>query len=142
MTGTNPNTNRINEQEESSAGPRGNVTAEVTHIEGLEEICETLIDIVGKNSEAFTALKASMDKKGSSGAKLFKEFAGFNPPVFKGEMDPLVIDGWEREMEKLFKVVDVPKEKMVTFASHYLRGNADDWWKLAEKKHSEIIESR
>jgi len=44
------------------------------------------------------------------------------------------LDEWVRGMEKIFKVVKVPKEKKVNIGTYYLTGEADIWWNTVEDR--------
>jgi len=55
-----------------------------------------------------------------------------NPKVYDGNCDPVVLEEWVRGMEKIFTVVEVPKEKKVNIRTYYLSGEADIWWNTVE----------
>ena len=42
--------------------------------------------------------------------------------------EPVELQEWIRCMEKMFTVIEVPKEKRVDIATFYLIGEANSWW--------------
>lgn len=93
-------------------------------IRRLENVCLTLAD----------SIVSSTSKNKETGDVMFEKFARLQPPAYRGKVNPVELESWEREMEKLFEVVEVSEEKRVRYASHYLKGEADDWWKFAKIK--------
>ena len=57
-----------------------------------------------------------------------EKFRRLDPPVFKGEGKPNKVEGWIREMEKIFRVIQCSEEDKVNLASYMLQDQADDWW--------------
>ncbi|XP_074318220.1 uncharacterized protein LOC141655015 [Silene latifolia] len=64
---------------------------------------------------------------------IFERFNRHQPPVFMGVTDPVILEGWIREMEKLFVVTHMPEEEKVDMASYYFREEADRWWDLMKE---------
>jgi len=52
--------------------------------------------------------------------KLVDMVAQRNPKVYNENYDPVVLEEWVRRMEKIFIVVEVPKEKKVNIRTYYL----------------------
>ncbi|MQL70069.1 hypothetical protein Taro_002366 [Colocasia esculenta] len=50
------------------------------------------------------------------------------PPSFKGESDPLLVESWMREIEKIFRAIRCADEDKVTLATYMLQERADVWW--------------
>jgi len=48
-----------------------------------------------------------------------------NPKVYDGSYDPVVLEEWIREMEKIFTVVEVPEEKKMNIGTYFLSGEAN-----------------
>ena len=66
--------------------------------------------------------------------KLADRVARRNPKVYDGSYDPVVLEEWTREMEKIFTVVEVPEGKKVNIGTCYLTGEADIWWNTVKDK--------
>ena len=47
---------------------------------------------------------------------------------FRGTTDPTAVEEWLRDLERIFGVMDCPKERKVSIASFLLRGRALNWW--------------
>ncbi|XP_038977606.1 uncharacterized protein LOC120108118 [Phoenix dactylifera] len=62
----------------------------------------------------------------------YERFHRLNPPMFDGGADPLVAETWIREVEKMFKALQYPKEVKVRSAIPMLKGNAEFWWTAIE----------
>ena len=66
--------------------------------------------------------------------KLADRVAQRNPKVYDGSCDPVVLEERIRGMEKIFTVVEVPKEKKANIGTHYLTGEANIWWNTVKDK--------
>jgi len=53
--------------------------------------------------------------------KLVDRVARRNPKVYDVTYDPVVLEEWIREMEKIFTVVEVPEEKEVNIGTYSLQ---------------------
>jgi len=52
---------------------------------------------------------------------------------FSGGFDQVRADDWRQMLEKNFRTARCPKEFKKDFSVHYLRGEADHWWKIFER---------
>ena len=59
-----------------------------------------------------------------------EKFRKLDPPSFKGSKDPLEVDNWLNELDRLFKAMNVRDEQRVTLAIFMLKGDALEWWNL------------
>src|ERR1044072_4711969 len=70
------------------------------------------------------------------------DFRRHDPPKFAGEAEPEKSDLWAQEVEKIFKVLQTPKESKVGFASYLLIGEAEYWWtgarRIMEANHTGV----
>ncbi|XP_057248930.1 uncharacterized protein LOC130590490 [Beta vulgaris subsp. vulgaris] len=57
-----------------------------------------------------------------------KKIANLKPPTFIGREDPLVLENWLRDIEKIFTSNGTPDNQKVDHATFYLREDADLWW--------------
>ncbi|XP_021775563.1 uncharacterized protein LOC110739413 [Chenopodium quinoa] len=69
---------------------------------------------------------------GDAQGELFKKVAQSKPPTYQGEPDPIILENWLREFEKLFEAVGCPENSKVSCATYYPRGEADLWWQQNE----------
>ena len=51
-----------------------------------------------------------------------------DPPAFEGKTDPEAAESWIREIERIFRVLDVPEEQKVNFGTYRLKDHAEKWW--------------
>ena len=61
-----------------------------------------------------------------------KSLADLRPPYFRGETDPAVLEAYISDLETAFDTLNPPAEVRVRLAAFYLKGAAQDWWKLAK----------
>ncbi|XP_057248139.1 uncharacterized protein LOC130590153 [Beta vulgaris subsp. vulgaris] len=58
----------------------------------------------------------------------FDRFDCHSPPTYDGAADPVALENWLREMEKLFTATNCPDAEMVPIGTYYLKREADNWW--------------
>jgi len=58
---------------------------------------------------------------------LATKVAQCNPKIYEGNLGPVKLEDWIGEIEKIFVVVEVPKEKKVKIWAFYLVGEVDIW---------------
>ncbi|MQM15692.1 hypothetical protein Taro_048646 [Colocasia esculenta] len=80
-----------------------------------------------------TLMKNQQDVGGERifGASLLEKFKKMGPPAFKGSSQPEIVEGWVREIEKIFKAIRCEEEDKVTLATYMLQDRADEWWQSA-----------
>lgn len=66
-----------------------------------------------------------------SQAAMAKKISALKPPIFIGREDPLVLENWIRDFEKIFMATDMPEAYKVDQATFYLHKDADTWWESA-----------
>lgn len=66
--------------------------------------------------------------------KSFNRFIKFTPKLFSGTLDPLEVEQWIKELEKVFKVIECKEDEKVNFILHILQGDADVWWTVKAKE--------
>ncbi|XP_026410650.1 uncharacterized protein LOC113305873 [Papaver somniferum] len=62
---------------------------------------------------------------------LLEKFVRLKPPIFEGSTDPLVVDKWKEDIEKIFvamRCIPVQRQQLAVFQ---LSGEARNWWKNA-----------
>ena len=61
-------------------------------------------------------------------AVMAKKIATLKPPTFVGKEDPMLLENWLRDMEKIFTANGTLETQKVNQATFYLREDADTWW--------------
>ena len=59
---------------------------------------------------------------------IFKRVASHHTPTYKGTIDPIALENWIRDMEKLYEVTNCPENMKICIGSFYLKEEADSWW--------------
>ncbi|XP_021727200.1 uncharacterized protein LOC110694332 [Chenopodium quinoa] len=57
-----------------------------------------------------------------------KKLAALKPPLFMGKEDPMLVENWVRDFDKIFTTAGTPDAQKVDQATFYLREAADIWW--------------
>ncbi|KAK9740123.1 hypothetical protein RND81_03G013200 [Saponaria officinalis] len=63
---------------------------------------------------------------------IFEKFARHHPPTYDGVCNPVLLEAWIREMEKLFTATQCPEDQKIDIASYYLQREADNWWAISK----------
>ncbi|KAK4279641.1 hypothetical protein QN277_011387 [Acacia crassicarpa] len=63
---------------------------------------------------------------------IFKRVASHHPPAYKGTIDPVALENWIRDMEKLYEVTNCPENMKISIGSFYLEEEADSWWSIVK----------
>ncbi|CAO2827934.1 unnamed protein product [Amaranthus hypochondriacus] len=61
-------------------------------------------------------------------AAVHKAIDGKKPPKYDGKGDPVRMENWIREFDKIFVTLQVPEEMRVDYAAYHLIEDADIWW--------------
>ncbi|XP_010666250.2 uncharacterized protein LOC104883423 [Beta vulgaris subsp. vulgaris] len=64
----------------------------------------------------------------AGGQSVFDRFDRHRPPTYEGATDPVILESWLREMEKMFAATGCPAAEMVPIGTYYLKMEADNWW--------------
>ncbi|KAK9689658.1 hypothetical protein RND81_09G073300, partial [Saponaria officinalis] len=88
---------------------------------------------------AIIALAENANNATGQRQSVYDRFDRHRPPTYDGTADPIVLEGWVREMENLFVATRCPKDQMVSIASYYLKKEADNWWAIARVNECEFL---
>ena len=68
-----------------------------------------------------------------------EKFRKLDPPIFKGTKDPIETDNWLKEIERLFRAIEVSDEQQVILAIFVLKGDALEWWESTKRTHGREV---
>uniref|UniRef100_A0A2N9G096 Retrotransposon gag domain-containing protein n=1 Tax=Fagus sylvatica TaxID=28930 RepID=A0A2N9G096_FAGSY len=112
------------------APPRKNSRNGLPSTEGTTDILQTIIQAIGGLTEVVQHQVGATNPMSS-----LEKFRKLDPPSFKGSKDPLEADNWLKELERLFKAMNVRDEQQVTLAVFVLKGDTLEWWESTERTH-------
>ncbi|XP_022032567.1 uncharacterized protein LOC110933665 [Helianthus annuus] len=72
----------------------------------------------------------SVERKGCS----YKEFMACKPPIYNGEVDPIICQRWLSDVEGVFERTHCDVSDFVAYGTGQLRGQAKDWWDNKKKE--------
>ncbi|KAK9715708.1 hypothetical protein RND81_06G184100 [Saponaria officinalis] len=107
------NLNRRAENESSSAN---NVPNNDINVDQLLQMNATLVQLL------------SQDKSANSATSMTRAVSHQRPSQFDGKGDPVKLENWVREFEKIFTTLKCPQDLKVDQAAYYLTDQADLWW--------------
>ncbi|MQL69636.1 hypothetical protein Taro_001917, partial [Colocasia esculenta] len=67
-------------------------------------------------------------KHGHGGPSIMERFKRMASPSLKGESQPLLVESWMREVEKIFRAIRCAEEGKVSLATYMLQERANVWW--------------
>lgn len=65
-------------------------------------------------------------------SSILKKVSAHNPPIYGGKVDPIALENWVRDIEKLFGATNCPEDMKIKVATFYLKEEADNWWSTVE----------
>ncbi|XP_010689675.2 uncharacterized protein LOC104903348 [Beta vulgaris subsp. vulgaris] len=68
----------------------------------------------------------------------FKRVSDSKPPSYDGKCDPVKLENWFRDFEKLFDAIQYLDNRKVAIVVYYLKDEADFWW----SQHNETLIAR
>src|SRR5262245_54695230 len=71
-------------------------------------------------------------------ARKLKEFMKYRPPTFTGGPELEKAEQWIMNMEKRHDSLQLDDELRVNLSTYMLEGNAEKWWRTAQKAEGEI----
>ena len=61
-------------------------------------------------------------------AKMVETARRLGAQEFRGTTDPLQVEDWIKRIERVFEMMECPKERKVNIAAFLLEGRALNWW--------------
>nr|POE84169.1 hypothetical protein CFP56_46130 [Quercus suber] len=68
-----------------------------------------------------------------------EKFRKLDPLAFKCIEDPVETNNWLKEIERLFRAIEVSDEQRVILAVFVLKGDALEWWESIERTHGREV---
>ncbi|XP_074278295.1 uncharacterized protein LOC141601884 [Silene latifolia] len=93
-------------------------------------IMQALTQVLANQQNAQPAPIAPEANRQGSYAWIASQLARNKAKTYGGEVDPVALSEWFRDMEKNFSLFDAREEDKVKLASHFLVKEADRWWTL------------
>ncbi|XP_022004516.1 uncharacterized protein LOC110902085 [Helianthus annuus] len=97
---------------------------QTTVLSVVDERIKKLEDNASSNKEKL------VERKGCS----YKEFMACKPPLYNGEVDPIVCQRWLSDIEGVFERTHCDANDFVAYGTGQLRGQAKDWWDNKKKE--------
>ncbi|KAJ0544333.1 putative nucleotidyltransferase, Ribonuclease H [Helianthus annuus] len=101
----------------------------------IDKIQNTVLSVVDERikkleDNANLAKEKLGERKGCS----YKEFMACKPPLYHGEVDPIVCQRWLSDLEGVFERTHCDTSDFVAYGTGQLRGQAKDWWDNKKKE--------
>ncbi|XP_022032808.1 uncharacterized protein LOC110933917 [Helianthus annuus] len=101
----------------------------------IDKIQTTVLSVVDERikkleDNASSAKEKLVERKGCS----YKEFMACKPPLYNGEVDPIVCQRWLSDIEGVFERTHCDANDFVAYGTGQLRGQAKDWWDNKKKE--------
>ncbi|KAJ0588368.1 putative retrotransposon gag domain-containing protein [Helianthus annuus] len=74
------------------------------------------------------------EKSGERKACSYNKFMACKPPIYNGEVDPIICQRWLSDMEGVFERTHCDASDFVAYGTGQLRGQAKDWWDNKKKE--------
>ncbi|KAJ0430866.1 putative transcription factor interactor and regulator CCHC(Zn) family [Helianthus annuus] len=100
----------------------------------IDRLQTTISSVV---EEKINELKESLMQerdKGKTKACPYNEFMACKPPIYNGEVDPIVCQRWISDIEGVFERTHCDETDFVAYGIGQLRGQARDWWDNLKKE--------
>ncbi|XP_022024648.1 uncharacterized protein LOC110924984 [Helianthus annuus] len=115
--------------EEVGKAIEGSLSGFIDKIQGtvlslVEERVKRLEDIINLMKDK------TGDRKGCS----YKEFMACKPPIYNGEVDPIICQRWLSDVEGVFERTHCDVGDYVAYGTGQLRNQAKDWWDNKKKE--------
>ncbi|KAJ0821096.1 putative retrotransposon gag domain-containing protein [Helianthus annuus] len=101
----------------------------------VDKIQNTVLSIVDERIKKFEdSSNLGKEKPGGRKPCSYKEFMACKPPIYNGEVDPIVCQRWLSDIEGVFERTHCDEDAYVAYGTGQLRGQAKDWWDNKKKE--------
>ncbi|PON45789.1 hypothetical protein PanWU01x14_256640, partial [Parasponia andersonii] len=67
---------------------------------------------------------------------VYEQFRRIKPSSFQGGTDPLIVEGWIKELEHVFRLLTCTDQQRVECAIFMMKGEAAHWWEMTDHIHN------
>ena len=80
-------------------------------------------------STAFASFAQTSAAGGQGGQSNLQKFKTHHPPTFTRVGDPMVVDHWFRQIEKILEAMNITSDATkIRLAAFQLEGESQEWW--------------
>ena len=99
-------------------------------LEGVLSAIKSLAEVVEKHVSTSGIVKPKdVEIEGCT----IEQFRKLGSPSFLGNLNPIEVESWIMQMEKIFDVIGCTEVQKVSFASFMLKGEAEHWWRSTKR---------
>ena len=87
---------------------------------------QAFVEAMGAAATAITQASAA---RGQGGSSNLQRFMTHHPPTFTGGGDPMVVDHWFRQVERVLEAMEITFDATrIRLATFQLDGESQVWW--------------
>ncbi|XP_022030556.1 uncharacterized protein LOC110931471 [Helianthus annuus] len=95
----------------------------------IDKIQSTVLSLVEERVKRLEdTVNLMKDKTGERKGCSYKEFMACKPPIYNGEVDPIICQRWLSDVEGVFERTHCDVGDFVAYGTGQLRNQAKDWW--------------
>ncbi|XP_021971741.1 uncharacterized protein LOC110866904 [Helianthus annuus] len=101
----------------------------------IDKIQSTVLSLVEERVKRLEdTVNLMKDKTGERKGCSYKEFMACKPPIYNGEVDPIICQRWISDIEGVFERTHCEVGDFVAYGMGQLRNQAKDWWDNKKKE--------
>ncbi|XP_021991881.1 uncharacterized protein LOC110888675 [Helianthus annuus] len=101
----------------------------------IDKIQSTVLSLVEERVKRLEdTVNLMKDKTGERKGCSYKEFMACKPPIYNGEVDPIICQRWISDIEGVFEWTHCEVGDFVAYGTGQLRNQAKDWWDNKKKE--------
>ncbi|XP_022029611.1 uncharacterized protein LOC110930564 [Helianthus annuus] len=101
----------------------------------IDKIQGTVLSLVEERVKRLEdTVNLMKDKTGERIGCSYKEFMACKPPIYNGEVDPIICQRWISDVEGVFERTHCDVGDFVAYGTGQLRNQAKDWWDNKKKE--------
>ncbi|KAJ0559852.1 putative nucleotidyltransferase, Ribonuclease H [Helianthus annuus] len=101
----------------------------------IDKIQGTVLSLVEERVKRLEdTVNLMKDKTGERKGCSYKEFMACKPPIYNGEVDPIICQRWISDVEGVFERTHCDEGDFVAYGTGQLRNQAKDWWDNKKKE--------
>ena len=129
--------------------------AQVDEIAGLQEAVRLQAEQIRQQNERLNAFMERMEanmnpplqqqqpplppqpardqNEAQVGEPVYERFRKQQPPMFEGDIDPLIVKEWRCSLERIFDFMKLTDQEKVACAVYQMKNNARIWWDVVKR---------